>query len=175
MVDKAIFVQRHASQAIDSGDEFSSHSTQAKDNYDNFDQTIIDNELRSLTNRRSYKSSSPTHEPLWSGAAGDLLLLSMLHSLTLLVWVCVICNLWVKQISSVMNRTASRNIMAGRAALVEAVNASSKDDRTSTQRDDQLAANSTAAHNFIEDLDLLCFTFEIFFSKNMEMKISTDK
>ena len=38
------------------------------------------------------------------------------------------------------------------AALVEAVNASSKDDRTSTQRDDQLAANSTAAHNFIEDL-----------------------
>ena len=49
-----------------------------------------------------------------------------------------------------MNRTASRNIMAGRAALVEAVNASSKDDRTSTQRDDQLAANSTAAHNFIE-------------------------
>ena len=33
--------------------------------------------------------------------------------------------------------------------------ASSKDDRSSTQRDDQLAANSTAAHNFIEDLDLL--------------------
>ena len=64
-------------------------------------------------------------------------------------------NLWVKQISCVINRTASRNIMAGRAALVEAVNASSKDDRSSTQRDDQLAANSTAAHNFIEDLDLL--------------------
>ena len=41
-------------------------------------------------------------------------------------------NLWVKQISCVINRTASRNIMAGRAALVEAVNASSKDDRTST-------------------------------------------
>ena len=45
--------------------------------------------------------------------------------------------------------------MAGRAALVEAVNASSKDDRTSTLRDDQLAANYTADHNFIEDLDLL--------------------
>ena len=45
--------------------------------------------------------------------------------------------------------------MAGKAALVDAVNASSRDDRTSTQRDDQLAANSTAAHNFIEDLDLL--------------------
>ena len=38
--------------------------------------------------------------------------------------------------------------------LVDAVNASSNDDRTSTQRDDQLAANSSAAHNFIEDLDL---------------------
>ena len=47
--------------------------------------------------------------------------------------------------------------MAGKAALVDAVNASSNDDRTSTQRDDQLAANSTAAYNFIviEDLDLL--------------------
>ena len=42
----------------------------------------------------------------------------------------------------------------GRHLLAEAVNASSKDDRTSTKRDDQLAANSTAAHNFIEDLDL---------------------
>ena len=30
-------------------------------------------------------------------------------------------NLWVKQISCVINRTASRNIMAGRAALVEAL------------------------------------------------------
>ena len=52
------------------------------------------------------------------------------------------------------NRTAARNIIAGKAALVDAVNASSNDDRTSTQRDDQLAANSSAAHNFIEDLDL---------------------
>ena len=58
-------------------------------------------------------------------------------------------NLWVKQISCVINRTASRNIMSGRAALVEAVNASSKDDRTSTQRDDQLAANSTVTTNYI--------------------------
>ncbi len=44
--------------------------------------------------------------------------------------------------------------MAGKAALVDAVNASSNDDRTSNQREDQLAANSSAAHNFIEDLDL---------------------
>ena len=60
-----------------------------------------------------------------------------------------------KQLSCVINRTASRNIIAGKSALVDAVNASSRDDLTSTQRDDRLAANSTAAHNFIEDLDLL--------------------
>ena len=64
-------------------------------------------------------------------------------------------NLWVKQLSCVINRTAARIIMAGKAALVDAVNASSRDDMTSTQRDDQLATNSTAAHNFREDLDLL--------------------
>ena len=63
-------------------------------------------------------------------------------------------NLWGKQLSCVINRTAARNIIAGKAALVDAVNASSNDDRTSTQKDDQLAANSSAAHNFIEDLDL---------------------
>ena len=33
-------------------------------------------------------------------------------------------NLWVKQLSCVINRTAARNIMAGKAALVDAVNAS---------------------------------------------------
>ena len=60
-----------------------------------------------------------------------------------------------QQLSCVINRTASRIIMAGKAALVDAFNASSKDDRTYTQRDDQLAANSTAVRNFIEDLDLL--------------------
>ena len=40
-------------------------------------------------------------------------------------------NIWVKQLSCVINRTASRIIMAGKAALVDAVNASSRDDRTS--------------------------------------------
>ena len=65
-------------------------------------------------------------------------------------------NLWVKQLSCVINRTAFRIIIAiaGKAALVDAVNASSRDDLTSTHRDDQLAANSIAARNFIEDLDL---------------------
>ena len=63
-------------------------------------------------------------------------------------------NLWVKQLSCVINRTICRNIIAGKAALVEAINASSRDNLTSTLRDDQLAANSTAADNFVEDLDL---------------------
>ena len=51
MVDKAIFVQRHASEAIDSGDEFWSQLTQAKDNYDNydnFDQTIVNLEVSQI-------------------------------------------------------------------------------------------------------------------------------
>ena len=50
-------------------------------------------------------------------------------------------NLWVKQLSCVINRTASRNIIAGKSALVDAVNASSRDDLTSTQRDDQLVTH----------------------------------
>ena len=39
---KASLAQRRASAAIDSGDDFSHQSTQANDNYDNFDQTIMD-------------------------------------------------------------------------------------------------------------------------------------
>ena len=41
MVDKANITQRNASAATDSGGDFSHHSTQAMDNYDNFDQTIM--------------------------------------------------------------------------------------------------------------------------------------
>ena len=40
-VDKANMTQRDASAAIDSGDDFSHQSTQAMDDYDNFDQTIM--------------------------------------------------------------------------------------------------------------------------------------
>ena len=69
-------------------------------------------------------------------------------------------NLWVKQLSCVINRTPCRTIIAGTAALVDAVNASSRDDLTSTQRDDQLTANSSAARNFIEDLDLSLINHE---------------
>ena len=42
MVDKTSLAQRRASATIDSGDDFSNQSTQANDNYDNFDQTIMD-------------------------------------------------------------------------------------------------------------------------------------
>ena len=57
-------------------------------------------------------------------------------------------NLWVKQLSCVINRTICRSILAGAATLVDAVNASSCDDLTSTMCEDQMAANSTSAHNF---------------------------
>ena len=41
MVDKASLAQRCASATINSGDDFSNQSTQTKDNYDNFDQMIM--------------------------------------------------------------------------------------------------------------------------------------
>ena len=69
-------------------------------------------------------------------------------------------NLWVKKLSCVINRTACRTIVAGTAALVDAVNSSSRDDSTSTQRDDQQAANSIMARNFIEDLELSLINHE---------------
>ena len=61
---------------------------------------------------------------------------------------------WVRQLTSVINKTACRSILAGAGSLVESTNATSCDDLTSGQRDDQLAANSSTAHNFIEDMDL---------------------
>ena len=68
-------------------------------------------------------------------------------------------NLWVKQLSSVVNRTACRSIIA---SLVEWVNASSGDALTSgVQRDDHLAAkNSFAAINFIEDMERCIYIYD---------------
>ena len=50
MIDKASLAQRSASAAIaiDFGDDFSRQSTQAIDNYDNFDQTIMDIEASQI-------------------------------------------------------------------------------------------------------------------------------
>ena len=50
MVDKANITQRNVSAAIDSGDVFSHKSTQAIDNYDNVDQTIMGLEVKSFSN-----------------------------------------------------------------------------------------------------------------------------
>ena len=70
-----------------------------------------------------------------------------------------VLNIWVKQLSCVINRTACRSILAGAASLVDSVNASSGDalTLTSEQHDEQLqlqlAANSmtvaVATFNFI--------------------------
>ena len=49
MVDNANTIQRQASAAIESGDVFSHQSTQVIDTYDNFDQTMIYNEVISFS------------------------------------------------------------------------------------------------------------------------------
>ena len=61
---------------------------------------------------------------------------------------------WARQLSSVINKSACRSILEGATSLIDLSNSSSGDDLTSVQRDDQMAANSSAAHNFIEDMDL---------------------
>ena len=48
MVDKASLAQRCVSATIDSGDDFFFFLTQAKDNHDNFDQSIMDLEASQL-------------------------------------------------------------------------------------------------------------------------------
>ena len=48
MIDKASLAQRSASAAIDFGDDFSRQSTQTIDNYDNFEQTIMDLEASQI-------------------------------------------------------------------------------------------------------------------------------
>ena len=48
MIHKASLAQRSASAAIDFGDDFSCQSTQTIDNYDNFDQTIMDLEASQI-------------------------------------------------------------------------------------------------------------------------------
>ena len=50
MLDKASHDQRNASAAFNFGEDFSRQSTQAIDNYDNFDQTIMDLEASQAEN-----------------------------------------------------------------------------------------------------------------------------
>ena len=62
MTDKASFDQRNASAAIESGDDFSRYSTQALDNYDNFDQTIMNMEASQVEDpvRQAPQPEDPT-------------------------------------------------------------------------------------------------------------------
>ena len=80
MVDKASLAQKCASATINSGDDFSNQSTKVSDNYDNFDQTIMDLE-DSQKEERPFKSSSSASKPLRGDDGG--VLLSTLHSLNL--------------------------------------------------------------------------------------------
>ena len=81
MIDKASLAQRSASAAIDFGDDFSRQSTQTIDNYDNFEQTIMDLEASQIEDP-VYQAPQPANrEPLWGDDGGDLQ--SMLHSLNL--------------------------------------------------------------------------------------------
>ena len=61
---------------------------------------------------------------------------------------------WVTQLACVINRTACRSTLAGVSLLVDSANVILHDVDTADQREEQLAANSTAARNFIEDMDL---------------------
>ena len=81
MVDKASLAQRCASATIDSGDDFSHQSTQAKDNYDNFDQTIMDLEASQKEDPLNQAPQPANHYGLRGDDGGDLL--SMLYSLNL--------------------------------------------------------------------------------------------
>ena len=54
---------------------------------------------------------------------------------------------------------ACRFILAGAASLKDSVNASSGDALTSVQRDEQLAANSTAC-KFLKDMELSKYIYD---------------
>ena len=61
---------------------------------------------------------------------------------------------WIKQLSAVINRTASRSIIAGADNLVEKVNTTLPITLSSELCEGHLDANSEAANRFIEDMEL---------------------
>ena len=61
---------------------------------------------------------------------------------------------WIKQLTAVINRTASRSILAAAANLVDRVNSTLPVTLSSEQCDELLEANSEAAQRFIEDMEL---------------------
>ena len=61
---------------------------------------------------------------------------------------------WLTQLTCVINRTASRSILAGASTLVDSANTMLTEVCTSEQCDENLAANSAASRKFIEDMEL---------------------
>ena len=61
---------------------------------------------------------------------------------------------WVTQLACVINRTACRSILAGASSLVDSANVMFHNVDAGDQCEDQLIANSMAARNFIEDMDI---------------------
>ena len=61
---------------------------------------------------------------------------------------------WTKQLSAVINRTASRSILVAATNLVDRVNSTPPTALSSEQCDDLLQANSESAQRFMEDMEL---------------------
>ena len=61
---------------------------------------------------------------------------------------------WTKQLSAVINRTASRSIVAGAENLVNKLNGIRPITLSSELCEDHLEAYSEAANRFIEDIEL---------------------
>ena len=61
---------------------------------------------------------------------------------------------WLMQLSCGINRTACRSILAGASSLVDSTNTMLAEVCTSEQCEENLAANSSAARRFIEDMEL---------------------
>ena len=61
---------------------------------------------------------------------------------------------WIKQLSAVINRTASRSILAAATNLVDRVNSTPPTASSSDQCDDIFNANYESAQRFMEDIEL---------------------
>ena len=61
---------------------------------------------------------------------------------------------WTRQLSAVINRTASRSILAAATNLVDRVNSESPTALSSDQGDDTLRANHETVQRFMEDMEL---------------------
>ena len=65
-----------------------------------------------------------------------------------------IMRYWTRQLSAVINKTASRAILAVAANLVDKVNSTPPTASSSDQGDDIMDANQENAQRFMEDMEL---------------------